>query len=164
MDNDRVSQLLARIGREDEAAFRELYKAFSRKVFAYVLDMLNDHARAEEVLVDTMYEVWRYPARFHGDSAFGTWLLAIARRKARLLPRGPAPAAASGDRSAICIGALADELRECMHLVFAAGLGVADVARLQDCPEGTVTSRLADARRQVRACLQQGLQPREAAA
>ena len=46
MDNEKVNELLIRIGREDQAAFRELYKAFSRKVYAYVLNMLNDHARA----------------------------------------------------------------------------------------------------------------------
>ena len=61
MDNDQVNKLLVRIGNEDQAAFRELYKAFSRKVYAYVLNMLNDHARAEEVVADTLYEVWRNP-------------------------------------------------------------------------------------------------------
>ena len=54
MDNARVMELLARIGKEDQAAFRALYTAFSRKVYAYVLNMLNDHARAEEVVVDAM--------------------------------------------------------------------------------------------------------------
>lgn len=47
MDNDEVRQLLVRIGRQDEAAFRQLYKAFSRKVYAYVLNMLNDHSAFE---------------------------------------------------------------------------------------------------------------------
>ena len=30
MDNDQVKVLLARIERQDQAAFRELYKGFSR--------------------------------------------------------------------------------------------------------------------------------------
>ena len=42
MDNDEVLQLLDRIGREDQAAFRQLYKAFSRRVYAYAANMLND--------------------------------------------------------------------------------------------------------------------------
>ena len=52
MDNDEVLQLLVRIGREDQAAFRQLYKAFSRRVYAYAANMLNDHARCEEVVAD----------------------------------------------------------------------------------------------------------------
>ncbi|MDM0048194.1 RNA polymerase sigma factor [Variovorax sp. J22R115] len=91
MDNDEVNKLLARIGREDQAAFRQLYKAFSRKVYAYVLNMLSDHARAEEVLADSFYEVWRHPERFRGDSQFSTWLIGIARRKALMVYRARRP-------------------------------------------------------------------------
>ena len=36
MDNQRVAELLGKIARQDQAAFQELYKAFSRKVFAYL--------------------------------------------------------------------------------------------------------------------------------
>jgi RNA polymerase sigma-70 factor (ECF subfamily) len=91
MDNDRVKALLERIGQQDQAAFRELYKAFSRRVHAYVLNMLKDPARAEEVLVDTMYEVWRAPARFRGDSLFSTWLIGVARNKALMVYRSRRP-------------------------------------------------------------------------
>src|SRR5262245_43430040 len=91
MDNDEVNQLLVRIGREDQAAFRELYKAFSRKVYAYVLSMLNDHARSEGVVADTFYEVWRHPQRFRGDSKFSTWLIGIARRKSLMVHRARRP-------------------------------------------------------------------------
>ncbi len=53
--------------------------------------MLSDHARAEEVLVDTLYEVWRHPDRFRGDSQFSTWLIGIARRKALMVYRARRP-------------------------------------------------------------------------
>jgi RNA polymerase sigma-70 factor (ECF subfamily) len=179
MDNDRVRELLARIGREDQAAFRELYKAFSRKVFAYVLNMVNDHGRAEEILVDTMYEVWRNPARFRGDSQFGTWLIGIARNKALMVYRARRPDETHGDLDDIaeteaadtpdgyaqlaqkqrsegvqhCMGKLSDEHRECLHLVFYEGLSLAEVAAVQRCPENTVKTRLFHARQKVKNCL-----------
>src|SRR5213593_4313233 len=59
MDNDEVLRLLGRIERADEAAFRELYRAFSRRLYAYVLRQLGDPAQAEEIVADTLYEVWR---------------------------------------------------------------------------------------------------------
>lgn len=179
MDNDRVRELLERVGREDQAAFRELYKAFSRRVFAYVLNMVKDHGRAEEILVDTMYEVWRAPARFRGDSQFGTWLIGIARNKALMVFRSRRPdeqhddlddiaeteaadtpdgfaQLAAKQRSAgvqVCMGKLSDEHRECMHLVFFEGLSLAEVAAVQGCPENTVKTRLFHARQKIRNCL-----------
>ena len=180
MDNDTVKLLLERIGREEQAAFRQLYKAFSRKVYAYVLNMLNDHARAEEVLVDTFYEVWRHPQRFRGDSQFSTWVIGIARRKALMVYRARRPDEAHADLEDIaettaaetpdafaelagkqrregvqhCMGKLSEEHRECLHLVFYEGMSLAEVAEVQNCPEGTVKTRLFHARQKIKNCLQ----------
>lgn len=179
MDNDQVKVLLARIERQDQAAFRELYKGFSRKVFAYVQNMVNDHGRAEEVLVDTMYEVWRNPTRFRGDSQFGTWLIGIARNKALMVYRGRRADEVHDDLDDIaeteaadtpdgfaqlaakqrsegvkhCMGRLSEEHRECMHLVFFEGLSLAEVAQVQRCPENTVKTRLFHARQKIKNCL-----------
>ena len=179
MDNDRVSKLLERIAKQDQAAFQELYKAFSRKVFAYVLNQLKDAAKAEEVLVDTMYEVWRNPTRFRGESAFSTWLIGIARNKALLVFRGRRPDEDHDDiddyaeitpdegpdgyarlaeqqrREGVqhCMGKLTEEHRECLHLVFYEGMSLAEVATIQRCPENTVKTRLFHARQKIKNCL-----------
>lgn len=179
MDNDRVSRLLERIAKQDQAAFQELYKAFSRKVFAYVLNQLKDQARAEEVLVDTMYEVWRNPTRFRGESAFSTWLIGIARNKALLVYRSRRPDEDHADLEDIaeitpddgpdgyarlaeqqrregvqhCMGKLSEEHRECLHLVFYEGNSLAEVAAIQRCPENTVKTRLFHARQKIKNCL-----------
>lgn len=179
MDNDQVKTLLERIGRQDQAAFRELYQAFSRRVHAYALNMLKDPARAEEILVDTMHEVWRAPARFRGDSQFSTWLIGVARNKALMAYRSRRPdelhadlddiaetaAADSPDGFAqlaakqrsegvrACMGRLSNEHRECMHLVFFEGLSLAEVASVQGCPENTVKTRLFHARQKIKNCL-----------
>ena len=180
MDNERVTVLLARIAKEDQSAFKELYKAFSRKVFAYILNMVNDHARAEEILVDTMYEVWRQPQRFRGGAQFSTWLIGIARNKALMVYRARRPDEVHGDLDDIaethasdtpdgfaqlaerqradgvkhCMERLSEEHRECMHLVFFEGLSVAEIADVQQCPEGTVKTRLFHARQKIKGCLE----------
>jgi RNA polymerase sigma-70 factor (ECF subfamily) len=180
MDQDEVNQLLERIGREDQAAFRQLYKAFSQRVYAYVLNMLKDPARAEEVLADTLYEVWRQPQRFRGESKFSTWLIGIARRKALMAfrarrpdevhddlediaetaasdtPDGFAELASKQRREGVqhCMSKLPPKHRECLHLVFYEGMGLAEVAEVQDCPVGTVKTRLFHARQKIKTCLQ----------
>ena len=179
MDNDEVLQLLGRIGQGDEAAFRELYRAFSRKLYAYVLRQLGDPARAEEIVADTLYEVWRQPARFRGDSQFSTWLIGIARNKVLMAFRSRRPdekhedlddvaeVVAADDESAFdilaqqqrhegvrrCMDKLSTDHRECVHLVFYEGMSLAEVAIVQACPENTVKTRLFHARQKLKNCL-----------
>jgi RNA polymerase sigma-70 factor (ECF subfamily) len=180
MDNDQVNKLLARIGKQDQAAFEQLYKAFSRKVYAYLLNMLRDHVRAEEVLVDTMYQVWRNPAQFRGDSLFSTWLIGVARNKGLMVYRSRRPdedhadlddvaetLAADDDEGGYsqlaqkqrsegvrqCMDKLSGEHRECLHLVFYEGYSLTEVAAVQRCPENTVKTRLFHARQKIKNCL-----------
>src|SRR5205085_207531 len=157
MDNDEVLRLLALIQQADEAAFRELYRAFSRRLYAYVLRQLGDPAQAEEIVADTLYEVWRQPARFRGDSQFSTWLIGIARNKVLMAFRSRKPdqqhddiadvaeTLTADDPSAFellarqqrhegvrhCMDRLSDEHRECVHLVFYEGMALAEVAAVQ---------------------------------
>ncbi|MDZ5461498.1 RNA polymerase sigma factor [Azohydromonas lata] len=179
MDNDEVLRLLARISQGDEAAFRELYRAFSRRLYAYVIRKLGNEAQAEEIVADTLYEVWKAPDRFRGDSLFSTWLIGIARNKVLMAFRSRKPDAihedlqdiaevvASEDAGAFellaqrqrregvqhCMERLTDEHREAIHLVFYEGMALAEVAQVQDCPENTVKTRLFHARQKLRNCL-----------
>jgi len=184
MDNGEVLRLLGRIERGDEGAFRELYRAFSRKLYAYVLRQHGDPSKAEEIVADTLYEVWRQPARFRGDSQFSTWLIGIARNKVLMAFRGRRPDETHDDLDDVadvvpsdeagpfdqlahqqrregvrsCMDKLSDEHRECVHLVFYEGMALAEVALVQACPEGTVKTRLFHARQKLKQCLQNLLQ------
>lgn len=179
MDNAQIFELLQRIGRRDEAAFRELYKAFSRKVYAYALNQVKDPAKAEEIVADTLYDIWKAPLNFRGESQFSTWVIGIARNKCLLAFRNQKPdsnhddidelseALVSDDASSFdmlaekqrrdgvqhCIGKLPEEQRECMHLVFYEGYALGEIAEMQGCPEGTVKTRLFHARQRLRNCL-----------
>lgn len=179
MDNDEVLRLLGRISQGDEAAFRELYRAFSRRLYAYVIRKLGNEAQAEEIVADTLYEVWKAPARFRGESLFSTWLIGIARNKVLMAFRSRKPDAvhedlqeiaevvASEDAGAFellaqrqrregvqhCMARLSEDHRECIHLVFYEGMSLAEVAQVQSCPENTVKTRLFHARQKLRNCL-----------
>lgn len=184
MDNSDVLRLLGRIERADEAAFKELYRAFSRKLYAYVLRQLADPHQAEEIVADSLYEVWRAPARFRGDAQFSTWLIGIARNKVLMAYRSRKPDAVHDDLDEVadsiaseepgafellaqgqrregvrrCMDKLSAEHRECVHLVFYEGLSLGEVAAVQSCPEGTVKTRLFHARQKLKNCLQLLLQ------
>jgi RNA polymerase sigma-70 factor, ECF subfamily len=49
--------------------------------------------------------------------------------------------------------------RECMQLVYFEGLGLAEVASIQNVPENTVKTRLFHARKLMRSCVEQQATP-----
>jgi RNA polymerase sigma-70 factor, ECF subfamily len=181
LDNPEALHLLAAIARGDQAAYERLYRAVSRHVYAFVLQRCGDAALAEEIVVDTLVDVWKQPARFRGESKFSTWLLSIARFKMidRLRASGPerdhddidtVADTLADDNSTDsaymklhneqqrvgidrCMARLSPEHREALHLVYFEDMAVAEVASLQGVPVGTVKTRLFNARLKIRDCL-----------
>ncbi len=179
VDKETATHLLSRVAQGDQQAFATLHRALAKTVFAFALNMLRDHDRAEEVVVDTLHEVWRNPTRFDGSSKLSTWVLGIARNKALTLRRAitgnhtqelneeiiesvaddescPFDSLAAGQRERgvrECMEKLSDEHRECMHLVFYEGFSLREVADMQNCPENTIKTRLFHARKRIQNCL-----------
>jgi RNA polymerase sigma-70 factor (ECF subfamily) len=186
LSNERAFALLKEIGERRESAMREIYRAYSRKIYAYVLNHLRDPGEAEEIVVDTMHEVWKNPDRFRGQSKLSTWLIGIARYKmlTALRERGAEhdhddlddhdeiPADGPGTFELLaeqqrregvrrCMDKLSDEHREALHLVFYEGMSVNEVALVQHCPENTVKTRLFHARQKIKNCLRLLLESEE---
>lgn len=174
LDNDEVFELLRAVGEGSEDAIRKLYNGYSRRIYAFALNRVRDHALAEEIVVDTMHEVWKHADRFRGESKFSTWLLGIARYKILTALRSSDPGHEELDeempsecetafdllaqkqrREGVqhCMGKLSPEHGECLHLVFYEGFSVKEVAEVQNVPENTVKTRLFHARQKIRNCL-----------
>lgn len=183
MDNEDDAQirlLLERIAARDEQAMRELHRRYARRIHAFAMSRMRDSDAAETVVIDTLHEVWRHPDRFRGESRFSTWLLGIARYKLLTLlrqrdavhediddhgdslvdPSPSAPERIEEDQRmhllARCMEALNAPQREAMQLTFVEGMGLAEIAQVQNVPEGTVKSRLFHARRNLRGCVEAG--------
>lgn len=78
-----LSQLLARAGLGDRAAFAQLYERTSAQVFGVVLRIQRDRALAEDLLQEIYVSVWKAAANFDAARAQPlTWLASIARNKA----------------------------------------------------------------------------------
>ncbi len=70
-------ELLARIVKGDEAAFREFVNRFERRVHNTALSMLQNKEDAEDVAQEVFVEVFRSASRFKGESKVSTWLYRI---------------------------------------------------------------------------------------
>jgi RNA polymerase sigma-70 factor (ECF subfamily) len=79
------SELLARAGDGDEAAFRELVTRHHAAVVRVAGYFVADRAAAEDAAQDTWLAVLRGLDRFEGRSSFTTWLFRITANRARSL-------------------------------------------------------------------------------
>lgn len=77
---DALAALLARCGLRDEAAFADLYRATSAKLFGVALRILRREDWAEEVLQESFVNIWNHAAAYAVDkSAPMTWMTSIVR-------------------------------------------------------------------------------------
>jgi RNA polymerase sigma-70 factor (ECF subfamily) len=175
-DQDTDAALIERIAAEDRRAVAELYARHQRPLFRYLSQLTPDHGLAEEILQDTIVAVWQGAGAFEGRSAVRTWLFAIARRQAHnaLRRRGlpstgedaledledaePGPeerALRQSDAEDVqrALARLPLIHREVVVLNFVNGLRYDEIATVLGVPEGTVKSRLSNARRGLRRLL-----------
>ena len=135
-----LSQLLARAGLGDRAAFGRLYEQTSGHLFAVVLRIQRDRAQAEDLLQEVYVSVWKAAAGF--DAARSqplTWLTSIARNRAidSLRRAGAQPQTISTTRDEDddrpdAVEALADEAPGPLDLLGRAS----DARQLSHCMEG----------------------------
>ncbi len=170
------AELLQSIAAGSKAALADFYDRHQARIHAFAMKHLGSSVDAADVVHEVMLQVWRSADRFQGRSRPLTWVLGIAyhkigdrlrrmatRRDEALsedIPdeRGDGPAdATAGERNARhiqhCIDKLPSDQRQVIHLAFYEDLSQVEIARVLDCPEGTVKSRMYHARRQLKRCL-----------
>ncbi len=166
----RLSELILRSGRGEEAAFADLYDAVARRLHGLVLRVIRDPAQAEEVTQEAMVEIWRQSARYNPSLGSPlSWLMTIAHRRAVDRVRSAeaasrrdttyyqqstviehdstAEAAAQnmeGLRVRQALGSLTDTQRGALELAYFGGYTHNEVATMLGIPLGTAKTRIRD--------------------
>ena len=112
-----LSQLLARAGLGDRAAFATLYERTASHLFAVVLRINRDRGQAEDILQEVYVNVWRAASGFDAaQSQPLTWLTSIARnraidslRRAQTQPQWRSSTLANDDEESDVYDAVADD-------------------------------------------------------
>jgi len=162
MDSDEALYRRARQG--DLAAFDTLYARYERRVFGFVLRLVQDRAEAEELFHDTFLNILEAPRASFESASFAAWLFRIARnltinrlrsksRGARAvsrvavieeLPQNPEQRLVEEERAFALSNAvtqLPEGLADVFHLR-SSGLSYVEIAGVLDVPIGTVKSRM----------------------
>jgi RNA polymerase sigma-70 factor (ECF subfamily) len=149
----------------DLAAFEQLVRDHQQPVWRFLRRMLGDDALAEDVAQETFIRLFRRLESYTFESKFSTWLFQIARnagidelrrreRQTRVATTAPpqlspvAPPDVHAELEA-AIASLPDDLREALLLVEVLGLRYREAGAALGIPEGTVKSRVFQARQKL---------------
>jgi RNA polymerase sigma-70 factor (ECF subfamily) len=158
-------RLLARLRRGDEAAFRELYRLHTPRLFAVTLRLLARHADAEDAVQEAWLRAVRGLGGFRQDSSFATWLTGIGIRCGLEILRKRNPAIFAFHEPSFdpapdvtvdlerAIAGLPDGYRTVLVLHDVEGRTHEEIAAMLDIQAGTSKSQLFHARRALRARL-----------
>ena len=170
-----VERELVRKCRAGDARFYEpLVRAYEPQGLRLALGMMGNSDDAHDALQEAFVKAFRSLDRFDGDRAFGPWFFQILRNQCRDLLRrrrarfqmeivadgalerspdtGPSSTIRSRERSEAgrilwkALEALPDDQREVLVLKELQGLRYQEIASVLAVPEGTVASRLFNAR------------------
>lgn len=175
-----ADELLRRCQRGDEAALADLVRLFEGRIFRLACRVIGDPVRAEDATADALARVWAKCARWHGDSAAGTWVYRVAlrvildtrRSRRRWWPwaavteelpdphPGPAEVATDADERAktasrvrAALGRLTEADRALVHLYYFEQRGLAEIAEIMDATRDALKMRLSRARDRLRELL-----------
>jgi RNA polymerase sigma-70 factor (ECF subfamily) len=167
--------LVVAIGRYRQDALAEAYRRHAGAVFGLAKRLLDDHARAEEIVQEVFLRLWNDPSRFDPDrGTLRSYLLAHAHGRSVDLLRADAARRTREEREATMSAeagydvahevwdlALASHVREAMavltdgeraaiELAYFGGKTYKEVAEMLGEPEGTVKSRIRSGLRRLR--------------
>jgi RNA polymerase sigma-70 factor (ECF subfamily) len=155
------------IGRYQQAALAEAYRRHAGAVFGLAKRLLNDHARAEEIVQEVFLRLWNEPNRYDPErGTLRSFLLAHTHGRSVDQIRSDSARRAREEREAReqadggydiarevwdlalaghvreAMGALSESERAAIELAYFGGLTYQQVAAELDQPEGTVKSRI----------------------
>lgn len=156
----------------DALALQALYERHAGWLLVRLTRRCSDRTIVDEVVQDTFVAVWRSAARFRGDGPVPAWIWGIGirrlverfRRRRSLPARWSAAEAEPSAEDSVLLGiehgdlagaidGLAPELQAVLRITVLDGLTTKEAAVLLGIPAGTVKSRMARARRELREAL-----------
>jgi RNA polymerase sigma-70 factor (ECF subfamily) len=167
--------LIRQVAAGDQQAFGILYDQYSTAIYNYLVRLIHEPQTAEDLLQEVFMVLWQSAKKFREEARVKTWLLSIAHYQAVSWLRRHHPALPLEDS----IDTATDELhlddqvaqtwetnrvwgqldqlspkhRAVIELAFVHNLPYADIAKVLDCPIGTVKSRMSYALKQLNGLL-----------
>lgn len=143
--------------RGDEAAFHALVTEQKRRLYGIAYSYLHNENDALEAVQETICRAWSQCGRLRNPELFVTWLIRILinccvdeqKRKKRVVPFEEIRQTDSGEMVSDtkldlerALNRMKPKYRHVLILKYYQDMTVAEIAKVLDCPEGTVKTRL----------------------
>jgi RNA polymerase sigma-70 factor, ECF subfamily len=164
-------ELMLYISKGEVLAFDELYERYGKRLMVYFTRMLNfNKSLAEDALQDLFLKIAECPEKFDRNRSFKTWIFSVASNCCKNYYRHKKVISQSHDELFYTetkinekafvqlankldaaefrkmlegvLNELPPEKREAFFLKYQEDKTIAEIAEIQDCPEGSVKSRL----------------------
>lgn len=164
-------ELMLFLNKGEVLAFDELYERYSKRLYVYFFRMLNfNKTSAEDALQDLFLKIAEKPEKFDSSYSFKTWVFSVASNSCKNYYRHKKVVADSNDGLVVNEGVnehatflklaskidavefrnmledtlneLPLEKKEVFILKYQEEKSIAEIAIIQNCPEGSVKSRL----------------------
>jgi len=172
----REAMLLSRVMEQDQGALEALYGLYYPKLSRFLLRMLGTAGQQAlpGLINEVMFVVWNRAASFNHTSKVSSWIFGIALRVAKKHQsqqfshesrlEGPLEdddrvaepwqsRLENLDLLAKALAQLPQDQQAVVELTYFNGLHYSEIARIMDCPENTVKTRMYHARLKLRALL-----------
>lgn len=166
--------LLRRITDGDSSAFEAFYKIYYSRLFRFILRMTYQPESVEELIQETLLVIWEKPDGFNHTSKISTWVFGIAYNKAlKSMSKkarrssdvnvddlietmddpavNPAQYLESKDWLNCALATLPPDQRAVVELTLYHDLAYQEIAKILNCPESTVKTRMFHARKKFQA-------------
>lgn len=160
---------MARVAAGDRLEMKSIFEELSDPLTSFVRNWLANPHDAADVVSEVMIEVWKNAKRYEGRAALKSWVFTIARNKSidqnrkgsKLQYTDQVPETAdlamdavetiaAGQNSKIlkrAMETLSLPHRRVVHLAFFEDLSYAEIAVIENCPVGTIKTRVLHAKK-----------------
>jgi RNA polymerase sigma-70 factor, ECF subfamily len=177
-NDSQLLALLAKHQRGESNAFDQIRAQYLARVLGFARGLTGSHDEAEDLTQETFLLAARKSTQFHGQSAFLTWLLTIARNRhidqlrrthsteplEGLLNSSafatPSPEQESTQKILVqnALTALPESNRRAFECVVLQGMSSKEAGKILEMPPGTVRWRVMEATKALRVALQEEIE------
>lgn len=73
------SELMIRVGKNDERAFREIHRRYQRRLLDFFYGMSRNTHTSQDLSQETFFRIWRLRAKYTATGSFPAYLFSFAR-------------------------------------------------------------------------------------
>ncbi len=177
MNENQLRQLVEMVRCGDQKAFNDLYNATKNSVYFICVGMLKNEEDAKDIMQETYFTAYNYLYQLNDGGKFLPWINQIAANKCKRVLNQKKPDynnyddmgddcmednenflpeeyVLSAEKRKIVVQVmrkvLSDIQYETVLLYYFSGMTIEEIAKLMECPEGTVKYRLSVSRAKIR--------------